>query len=143
MLYCKWGTWSGGFCWGPRYLLPFLPVIHLIFPYVWQSVQKSNAVVKTLGGVLVLCAVFLNGWEYVGAWETFQSANFGTAANAKPLWYMLWLPEYSFLFNNGEWKDILPALGRFYAMAVLLTLSLWGWARWPEIVSGRGKLRVS
>ena len=143
VLYCKWGTWSGGFCWGPRYLLPFLPVIHFIFPYIWQSAQKTSVVMKALGGAVILWAVFLNGWEYVGKWETFQSANFGTVANAKPLWYMLWLPEYSFLFNNGEWKEILPALGRFVVMAVLLTLSLWGWARWPEIVSGRGKLRVS
>lgn len=142
LLYCKWGTWSGGYCWGPRYLLPFLPVIHLIFPYVWKSVQKANVVVKGLGLVLILWAIFLNGWEYVGLWDTFQSSNFGKVANAKPYWYALWAPEYSFLFNNGEWKDILPSLGRFFVMAVLLGLSLWGWVRWSELTPDRSKLRV-
>ena len=142
LIYCKWGTWSGGFCWGPRYLLPFLPVIHLIFPYVWKSVQKANVVVKGLALVLILWAIFLNGWEYVGLWDTFQSSNFGNVANAKPYWYALWAPEYSFLFNNGEWKDILPSLGRFFVMVVLLGLSLWGWVLWSEPTPDRSKLRV-
>lgn len=142
LLYCKWGTWSGGYCWGPRYLLPFLPVIHLIFPYVWHNAQKANVLVKGLGGLIILWAIFLNGWEYVGLWETFQSSNFGKVADPKPYWYALWAPEYSFLFNNGEWKDILPALGRFFVMAILLVLSMWGWARWSENSSDGGGVRV-
>ena len=143
LLYCKWGTWSGGFCWGPRYLLPFLPVIHLVFPYVWQSAKQANFLIRISGGLLVLWAVFLNGWEYVGLWDTFQSSNFGKVANAKPYWYTLWAPEYSFLFNNGEWKDILPALSRFFAMVVLLGLSVWGWLNRTERISDCRELPVS
>ena len=92
---------------------------------------------------MILWAVFLNAWEYVGGWNTFQNAAFGDGPDAKPYWYTLFAPEYSFLLNNGEWSEILPALGRFFLMAVLLVLALRSWARWSDkqsLAPARGPL---
>lgn len=103
MIYSKWQSWEGGWCWGPRFLLPFIPSLHLLFPFLLQSIKRGEA--NKLSGflflVIVAGAVSINGYEYLGIWQHYQGAEFG--AGDTPYWYGVFNPHYSFLFNNWEW----------------------------------------
>ncbi len=49
-LIAGWWTWHGGYCWGPRLLLPVLPVLHLSLALLWDSTPTMR---KTWSALLV------------------------------------------------------------------------------------------
>jgi len=102
-IYSKWENWEGGWCWGPRFLLPFIPALHLIFPILAQSVKdgETNKVVTCLFLGICVYAVGINGYEFLGIWQKFQGAMYNTGEI--PYWYSIFHPQFSFLFNNWEW----------------------------------------
>jgi hypothetical protein len=101
LIYSKWGSWEGGWCWGPRFLLPFIPVLHLIFPIIAQSVKYNKDMLITyLFLAICVYAVGINGYEFLGIWQKFQGATFNSGET--PYWYSVFNPKFSFLFNNWE-----------------------------------------
>jgi hypothetical protein len=46
VIYSQWRSWHGGTCWGPRFLLPFVPLIHLMFPMLMKSISPANKIFR-------------------------------------------------------------------------------------------------
>ena len=70
VLYAHWGSFEGGWCWGPRFLLPFVPLLHLaLLPMVSRRRLLFAAV--SFAGFLV------NAWEYSTEWQAYEKATFG------------------------------------------------------------------
>lgn len=53
MLYAKYSAWEGGYCFGPRYLLPALPGLFLGLPFVLASRRKRAVLLLCLLGTLM------------------------------------------------------------------------------------------
>lgn len=69
LLYARWGSFEGGWCWGPRFLLAFIPLLHLsLVPVLtrWPTAAASAV------GFLV------NAWEYSSEWQAFEKATFNS-----------------------------------------------------------------
>lgn len=74
LLYAHWGSFEGGWCWGPRFLLPFLPLLHLAFlPLLGNTPRVASASLATLFSFGFL----VNVWEYSSEWHAFEKATFG------------------------------------------------------------------
>lgn len=70
VLYAKWCSFEGGWCWGPRFLLPFVPLLHLsLLPLLARA--RAMFVAGGLAGFLV------NAWEYSTEWQAWEKATFG------------------------------------------------------------------
>lgn len=57
LLYSKWVQWYGGWCWGPRFLLPIIPFI--IFPIGFFISQRKFGWVKIISIVLIAISVLV------------------------------------------------------------------------------------
>lgn len=57
ILFAKWGAWAGGLCWGPRFLMPSLPVLIVGAFYLLQMGSKPRAAVKAARLVLAMTAI--------------------------------------------------------------------------------------
>ncbi len=74
VLYSFWGSFEGGWCWGPRFLLPFLPLLHLALLRSPVSPRRFPSRLLALS----LCVGFLvNAWEYSSEWQAYEKATFG------------------------------------------------------------------
>lgn len=71
VLYARWGAFEGGWCWGPRFLLPFVPLLHLaLLPFLSRPVVR---------GALAF-GVLVNAWEYASEWRVWEKATFDSGA---------------------------------------------------------------
>ena len=58
----SWWTWHGGYCWGPRLLLPVLPVVCVPLAQLWDRTQSTVRILLVgLLGYSVLLQVFATG----------------------------------------------------------------------------------
>ena len=120
IVYAKWGAWHGGWCWGPRFLLPFVPLIHVMFPLLWKSVSPDNRVLRA--GILLALA-----WG-IGV-NLIHIAIPSIPINDLPSANRIFIPENSNIFiMAGSGLDgllILKGLGILGACACLL----WIWKK--------------
>jgi len=153
LLYATWHGWEGGWCWGPRFFVPVLPISLLpavvLFEKFPAGFLPRAAILVVLAGsfVVALNGVIVNyidyyihiDAEYVRNWEWFKSQGFPTSGD-----FQRWSWEYSPLvkFWNFPLKDyhILPRAiehpgilrGIFVLMFLLFTASccrLWSYVR--------------
>jgi len=62
VLHARWHSWEGGWCWGPRFLLPAIPVLLIPLASMFQDPPRSRAARLAVAGVVVLgCLVALSG----------------------------------------------------------------------------------
>ena len=102
IIYAKWGAWHGGWCWGPRFLLPFIPLVHVMFPLLWKSVSPGNRVLKT--GILLALA-----WGF--GMNLMRIAIPGLPINDLPVMNRIFVPEdTNVLIMAGSGFDMLLAL---------------------------------
>jgi hypothetical protein len=77
-LYAAWSSFEGGWCWGPRFLLPFVPVLHLaIPPFAVRASGWSRARRLALALPFVL-GFAVNAAEDLGTWKDWEKATFGS-----------------------------------------------------------------
>jgi hypothetical protein len=91
--YARWSRWEGGWCWGPRFLLPAIPVLLPPLAGLFESPPGSRAgragvlvvlalaLLVAISGVLVDVNAF-HGWlheTYESRRMAFAAAGFGTS----------------------------------------------------------------
>lgn len=111
-LYSKWHALEGGWCWGPRFLVPFIPCIHLAFPLLLTKIGHCNMFTKGSIIAIILFSILINSVEYIGVWQRFQRDMFYSGKN--PYWYLVFSPQYSSLFNIWDFKIGVARLCRFF-----------------------------
>lgn len=127
LIYSKWYSWEGGWCWGPRYLLPFIPAIHLVFPFMLTAVKRANRLARALFLLLCLFSIGINAYEYIHLWGKYE----GTVLITGKIPYRdtVFIPEYSYLFNNWEWKEGLKRLSQFFVSLCVSSYLILFWFR--------------
>lgn len=58
-VYCRWHAWEGGWCWGPRFLVPVLPLLAVPLAAWWEAPRGETPNQRRIarGGGVVLVAV--------------------------------------------------------------------------------------
>ena len=59
-VYAKWYMWEGGWCWGPRFLIPVLPVFLLPVADVFAGLNKARPVAVGSALLLVLASILVS-----------------------------------------------------------------------------------
>ena len=115
ILYSKWGI--GVWAWGTRYMLPFFPALHLLFPFLLINAKKANPLTKSFLLIVVFWAIGINAFEFIGAWPHFQYDTFFKTET--PYSFGMYLPWLSPLFNNWSnwWPNGLIRLIQFVSVA--------------------------
>jgi hypothetical protein len=64
VIYSKWWAWHGGWCWGPRFLVPVIPLLVLpglvVIPGKGRWLLATTIVLGALGFVVQLSGVLIN-----------------------------------------------------------------------------------
>lgn len=107
-LYAKWSAWEGGWCWGPRFLVPIIPLMLLpaasLVKDLWRCGAAQRALITLVGTVAFLVAmsgVMVNYLPYYiwvrkvyetqkGVFASLGYANYGELSlfswHYSPLW---------------------------------------------------------
>lgn len=107
--YAKWYMWEGGWCWGPRYLIPLLPVILMpaIHLFGKENISPLMRIVKLLiipvSFLISLSGIIVNYAEYskylmnrfISYQQTFLKSGIEDYYDL-----LLWDPAYSPLFAH-------------------------------------------
>ena len=136
-VYAKWSSWHGGICWGPRFLLPFVPLIHLLFPFLWQSVVQDNRLLKT---GIILAGVWGFGINLLNIADPHIANQLNTQI---PFPDQVFLPEQSILFqiigSGVSASAVLKGIGILAACAI----SLWAWKKFFSLEIPASRLTAS
>ncbi len=92
VFYCRWWAWEGGWCWGPRFLLPALPwVLLAVAPVLDGRVVGWRRGVGALGllagGVTSWLSIRVNPHDY------YQ-------------WLKAWALDNPTHWSAGDWSDL-------------------------------------
>jgi|GEM_PF-3329738 len=117
LLYSKWHSFEGGWCWGPRFLIPFIPILHLAIPVLLQKFKQLNPLTKICIAILVLFSIMVNSFEYINVWGIHAGATFTDGKT--PYWYTIFHPYYSPLFNSWDAKIVLKRLAQFIPVGLV------------------------
>ncbi|HUT23111.1 MAG TPA: hypothetical protein VM492_02075 [Sumerlaeia bacterium] len=160
LAYSKWSNWAGCTCWGPRFLLPVIPLVMLgAFP-VLAGLRKRGAVARslTVGLVLVSLAVQLSATLVAPyAWFHHASERLGIRMsenryavrgvenslllfqNAVP-----YFPEYCPPYLQMKALGALVGAGRFDGMTpAWIRRGRFGWGAVGLLVFGGGLLLLA
>lgn len=78
LLYAKWDSFEGGWCWGPRFLLPFVPVLHLAIPPLAEGAAGWSRARRLAFALPFVVALAVNAAEDLGTWKDWEKATFGS-----------------------------------------------------------------
>ena len=78
LLYASWGSFEGGWCWGPRFLLPFLPLLLLLLVPRFDALRASARAQRPLDVALVLAGVAVSFLEFLGVYQEYERVMFGS-----------------------------------------------------------------
>jgi len=68
VLHARWHSWEGGWCWGPRFLLPAIPLLLIPLASLFRDLPRSRAARLAVAGVVVLGFLV----AFSGAWVDFN-----------------------------------------------------------------------
>jgi hypothetical protein len=103
----SWRIWHGGWSWGPRYLVPVMPLMFLFIAPVWESFPRLHpfwrGMIFLLVGISILIQVVGVAGDYVGT-EFILERELG---NQPDSWYYrgktgLFQPRYSPLVVQAQ-----------------------------------------
>jgi hypothetical protein len=79
-LYASWDSFEGGWCWGPRFLLPFVPVLHLALPFLAANARRWSRFRQVAFALPFVLGFAVNAAEDLGVWKDWEKATFGSGA---------------------------------------------------------------
>jgi len=124
LVYSKWDYWYGGICWGPRFLIPFIPLIHLMFPMVWKSMSASSKPVRVGVFLIIFWGIGMNLWQHLNPDLIYQKNDLMVNG--------LYNPEYLLFSDKLDFLFVLNQAGLFLGLLVLSASLLWVWNKPPD-----------
>ena len=126
LVFAKWHAFEGGWCWGPRFLLPFVPVLHLGLAGAAGAAHRPARGLRSLAVMVAGWSIGVNALEYLGAYGLFERDMF--LDGRVPYRWSVFRPEYSPLFHSWDPARGLDRLPQFAVVLgaagyVLLALS--------------------
>ena len=82
-LYGKWYMWHGGYSWGPRFLVPLLPLLALWTGPVWRRLIAGRSRLAWVGAIALL--ILSSGVQGLGLLVPFSLAQEWLRQNVEPL----------------------------------------------------------
>jgi hypothetical protein len=131
VLYAKWDSFEGGWCWGPRFLLPFVPVLHLAIPFLVEEARGWGRLRRIAAAIPFLLGFAVNAAEDLGSWKDWEKAAFGSGAVEYRR--SVFEPRYAALLHAVEKGRLAQRLPLFLAIsgATAFALSRRGFFREP------------
>lgn len=130
LIFSKWDSWHGGLCWGPRFLLPFVPLIHLMLPDLLKSMPSFSRLLRAGILLAVVWGVGMNLLYYVDS-KTFVPMFYrdSLAVNVEEMMRTMFFPKESVVLHIWE-NGIAPLKAfRFMAGLGLCASLLWFWKK--------------
>lgn len=93
LLHSVWHSWMGGWSWGPRRMVPLLPLIHLSVGFSWSALSTG---MKRLTWTLIPASLILNAGGLLGDFNEYYRGRFYSKD-------VLFDPDYAqvFRYNVG------------------------------------------
>ncbi len=118
LLFASWWSWHGGIVWGPRFLLPVLPLFALALAPLVDAAFKRGG--RGLGVILLVFSALSLGVQALGALYDYGTYNNGYL-NA--------------LYWTGDFTSVVPGLPDFVlttpALSPIVGNAALAWAGWP------------
>ncbi len=133
-VYATWDSFEGGWCWGPRYLLPFVPVLHLAVPPLVSGAVRKGAVRKALFMLPFVLGFAVNAAEDLGVWRDFEKATFGDGA--VDYRRSVFEPRFAAILHAVTAPRAAERLPQFLVISAAGVLLLRGLARREEATAG-------
>ncbi|HEY3348391.1 MAG TPA: hypothetical protein VGM13_01280 [Thermoanaerobaculia bacterium] len=130
VLYASWDSFEGGWCWGPRFLLPLVPVLHLAIPFLVASFPGWSRIRQTAFALPFVLGFAVNAAEDLGSWKDWEKATFGSGAVAYKR--SVFEPRYAALLHSVEAGRAAARLPLFLAVAGASAFALSKLASRPE-----------
>jgi hypothetical protein len=128
LVYSTWSSWHGGWCWGPRFLLPFVPLIHLMLPDLLKSMPSFSKLFRTGFFLAIVWAVGMNLLYYLDSKEVIPQYYRDTlTATAEQVMGTMFFPKETVVSHILENKIVPMKVFRFMAGLGLLASLLWFW----------------
>ena len=115
VLYATWDSFEGGWCWGPRFLLPFVPVLHLAIPFLASDTRRARRPLLIALALLFVLGFTVNAAEDLGTWKDWEKATFGSGA--VDYRRSVFEPRYAALLHSVEPARLARRLPLFLAIA--------------------------
>ena len=127
LLYAAWDSFEGGWCWGPRFLLPFVPVLHLAIPFLVLRARTWSVAGKAVFVLPFLLGFAVNAVEDLGAWRDFEKTTFGDGS--VDYRRSVFEPDYAAILHAAPMERAAVRLPQFLAISGAGLLLLRGLAR--------------
>ncbi|MEE2708830.1 MAG: hypothetical protein VYA69_04460 [Gemmatimonadota bacterium] len=118
--------WSGGYVWGPRYLMPLLPFLMIPLGLAFRSIPSP--VIISLGTLSIL--INWTGVQYIVSQNPFNSIGMFLLSGPTTQFYEF-LKEYFKTYT--EWEVAVSPFGGYLLLGILLTAIWKWWGQKPEV----------
>lgn len=114
--YCRWKDWDGGWSWGPRFLLPALPLLAILITPFFADPPKRK-LTRALGWTLILASTWIAWTGTLVPTTDFHQSLRREAAGANYLEIARWsweaYPPFAYLaFTPKSYSFFVSCLGR-------------------------------
>ncbi len=134
-LFSTWWMWWGGFAWGPRFLLPIIPLLVVPLAPLWEGARGQRVVLAlTVPSLLVQTLAVLPDFALS---ETVLETNFGSVVASPAMYDPRWSPIVlqAKLLAQGFWDvawikvgmAALPAVVVLFFIVGVSGIGVWRW----------------
>ncbi len=108
-LYAKWHQWEGGICWGPRFLIPIIPLLMVPVASLLSKWHLRRDLRVAVSGVLLVSTAIafsgtvVNYFEYANwlKWQVLTDPRFAAQGITSP--YQLFLLRFTYAPIVANW----------------------------------------
>ncbi len=149
-LFSTWWMWWGGFAWGPRFLLPIIPLLVVSLAPLWEDQRRRRAVLTlTVLSLIVQALAVLPDFALS---ETLLETTYGSVVASPAMYDPRWSPIVlqAKLLAQGFWdvawvkvgKTALPTVAASVVVMILAATGIWRLCREGRHVAIKGKARL-